>query len=84
MSFTFIHVYHVPENVHNVSLGGTTVSIFHLKHHYGAFGQLSLDFHCNHLPFSTLDAYSFYVFFFLSDYLLIYFKHYTVNNYLIL
>ena len=57
------YTYLVPENAHNVSLGGTTVSIFHLKHHYGAFGQLSLDLHCRHLPFSTLDAYSFSFFF---------------------
>lgn len=84
MSSTFIHIYLVPENAHNVSLGGTTVSIFHLKHHYGAFGQLSLDLHCSHLRFSTLDAYSFSVFFFLSDYLLIYFKYYIASNCLIL
>lgn len=62
MSSTFIPIYLVPENAHNVSLGGTTVSIFHLKHHCGAFGQLSLDLHYSHL-LSTFDAYSFSVFF---------------------
>lgn len=72
----FLHLSCFPENAHNV-MERFCFYPFHLKHHYGAFGQLPLIFTvviCLLVP--LMYSFSVFFFFFLSDYLLICFKYF--------